>query len=399
MPRKLDDWVQGYQELCAPKQVPPLYAEWAALSTMSSFIQRRYWYYSWGKPTYPTLFVILVGEPAVGKGIAMEPAEDILHELPGQNIAADSMTVAALADEFKDPSNAQNHAKGAKVVECIPVTVISKELQVFLPEYSPSMLGRLISLWDLKGYSERTRKEGEKLYFPNAHLTMIAGTTPSFMASLLPEQAWEGGFMSRCITVYHSDVAERLFQEEAPGKDNMLFENLVNDAKVLMSDMGPMRWAEDAIMRMHEWAKGGRKPVQTHPKMLYYNQRRDWNLQRMSLLYALSRGECETIGVQDFERALNTLVATEEQMVEIFKALKTGGDEQIMKETHHFVLEYWTKKNKPVPKPNVMRFLNARIQSFRAESLLEAMLSAEILESVQVNKTGVCYKPKIVEFN
>lgn len=396
--RKLPDWIEGFQALCAPRKVPPLFSEWAALACMSAFIQRRYWFLSDGRPSYPTLYVLLIGEPAVGKGIAMEPMEEILRELDGVNIAPDSLTVAALCDEFGDEDHKVYHTNGTDMVECNAVSVISKELQVFLPTYDPNILGRLINLWDFKGYSERTRAGKEKKEFPNAHLSLIAGTTPSYMANLLPDQAWEGGFMSRCVPVYCGTVAKRLFREEAESTNTQLFSQLIGDAKQIMDGMGRIRFAPCAMQTITEWHDRDYEPKQNHPKMRYYNERRLWNTLRLSLLYCVSRSG-DQIERQDVERALSLMVNTESQMVELFKALKTGGDEQVMRECHHFVMLEYAKRDKAVPKAKVMRFLTSRVQTFRAEALLDAMVSADIFRVEQVPKVGPCYLPLNPEFD
>lgn len=389
--RKLDDWITGFHEYCQGMKVPYLFSQWAAIVTLGSIMQRRYWITSFGQPQYGALYVIMVGEPSVGKGLAIKPATEILRKLPGMTIATDSMTTAHLGDEFNNSETTVTHIKGATTIECSPIVILAKELKVLMPIYDGALMGRLINVWDFEGYSEGTRKH-QRIDVPNAHASFLAGTTPFDMGNLLPDEAWRGGFMSRCIVAYSGEVPKRYYQREAPNADKDMIEKLVADAKQIMQGLGELYLTDKAILRLNDWIESDCEPKQTHPKMLDYNSRRPANLMRAALISAISRGS-DAIEEADIERILDLLIETEAAMVESFKAMSSGGDQQVMKECYHTIQKAYLKNGAPVRRSVVVNHLSNQVPSFRIESIISAMLGAGLIVQSQEKRKGICYAP------
>ena len=61
-------------------------------------------------------------------------------------------------------------------------------------------------LYDCPPYKERKRGKGIEYELENAQLNLLAGTQPAYLNNLLPEGAWQQGFMSRTIIVYSGEV-------------------------------------------------------------------------------------------------------------------------------------------------------------------------------------------------
>ena len=363
---------------------PSLFAKWAAVSALASIVQRRQWYQFRGLRSYFNLYIILCGPPTAGKGLAMRPIRTVLDELaayPSTHtfIAPDSITAAALADELKDCYSTVMQPAG-DVIEQYPLTILCSELGNFLPEYDKTMLNRLIKLWDGEGYEERRRGAGKKLSIPTAHLNFIAGTTPAFLSSTLPDGAWEEGFMSRTVIVYHGDESRNEFFEEASDDNKAAREEVVEIARAISDRTGRVRWSEEAIKLINAWLKGGCKPVPTHPKLHYYNGRRPTNLLKLCGLSAISRGS-QVVEEEDFRRMMDLLVETESHLADVFKAMRTGGDQQVMKEAWHFLYELKAKQPmKPIHKSVLFRFLQERVPAHNVERIISIMQQAGLLK-------------------
>lgn len=78
LPDLIESWIAYMDGLPTNK----LFAEWAAVFLVSAALTRRVWVRtSEGMPpTYPNLYVALVGPPGSGKDIAINPVAKLLRE-------------------------------------------------------------------------------------------------------------------------------------------------------------------------------------------------------------------------------------------------------------------------------------------------------------------------------
>jgi hypothetical protein len=344
-----------------------------------------------GECVYPNLYIILCGMAAAGKGVALGPAARLLQTLPDHHLAPSSTTAAALADELEDAvvhivdfANGNTQYNG--------LTVMSNELGVFIPTYDNVMLSMLTDVYDGKGYSERRRGRGKRLEIPGAHLSIIGGTTPSYIGTTLPEAAWEQGFTSRTIMIYDDPQDAVAIEEELGGTNDDLFKALELDLQELTAEVGRVRWDKEALDHFNKWYTGGGNPRPTHPRLNTYNGRRHYNLMKMCLIFAVSRG-AKTIAKIDVELALDLLLETEHEMPNIFKAMRTSTDSGILDEAWHFIQSAWSKKQAPIPEALFTQFMMGRAPGYAVAGLIDNMVTAKLVKRVDVAKVGVCYVP------
>ena len=220
----LPDWMAGfYTLLLEKKNAPPLFAKWAAAFVIGAAVQRKVWSFSLGEKIYPNLYVFLCGPSGTGKGNVIVPSHRLLSQMPGHFIAPASITTAALVDEFLDFEVAFVTKDGTGY-QYNAVTVLSRELAVFLPAYETSTHAFLTDVFDGQGYDERRRHGPHKgrVEIPNAHLALMAGTTPEYLSNMLPDGAWSEGFMSRVILAYSGAQPVTPLFEQFEDADNSL---------------------------------------------------------------------------------------------------------------------------------------------------------------------------------
>ena len=98
-----------------------------------------------------------------------------------------------------------------------------------------------------------------------------------------------------------------------------------------------------------------------HPKMNHYNSRRWYHLIKLMMLSSIARGDDMVVEEADFVRALTWLEEAESTMPEIFKAMSTGGDSQVIREAWHFLYEITVKTKSPVPEQRLYAHLAQRV--------------------------------------
>jgi hypothetical protein len=345
------DWIAAFYTLLEEQHAPPLFAKWAGVYAIGAAVQRKVWLSSRGQRVYPNFYIALVGPSGTGKGVTLAPLAHILAELPQQHIAPASITSAGLVDELKD-ADVSLISRTGKAYQYNALTIISRELGVFLPAYDLEMLSRLTDLYDGHGYAERRRGAGKRLEIPNAHLSLIGGTTPAYLANTLPEGSWGEGFMSRMVLAYSGQLERREIVEELAEENTTLYDALVDDLILIGEREGQINWDKEALAAFNKWYTGGMKPVPTHPKLLTYCERRHYNVWKLALVHCLSRGG-RSISLDDFQCSLDLLLETEAVMPDTFKAMKQGGD----------------------------------------QAAIQVMVQAGIIRPREVLKIGTCYEP------
>lgn len=366
-------WFDEYLAACEHDNTSPLYKRFAAVFTLAAAVQRRCYLMSLNDRIYLNLFVLLVGPSAAGKGVAMKTPFFLLREIDQQHLAPASVTTAALADELEDALTTFTPRSGAPF-QYNALTVLAREFGVFLPSYDPQMMNTLQDLFDNYGYEERRRGKGKKLEIPKAMLNLLGGCTPAYLANTLPEGAWSEGLMSRMITVYSGPMPFREIVEEINVTTSL--SACRKQLERLTMRSGRIEWTAPALKALNDWNRKGRKPFSPHPKLVTYESRRNYNAMKISALSAIANDRGQ-IMEDDLHFALNLLFAAEEMMPEAFKAMRNGGEAEVVKELLHFMAVKYAKTGKGVSRHTIMQFLIDKLPSWRIEPLLNTLQSGK----------------------
>jgi len=390
------DWVDLFVEQTDQISSPVLFRKWAAIYTIAATLERKVWVRTARSNVYPNMYIILVAPPGVGKTEVTWRARDLLSSLEDHQLASTSVTKASLIDELaaatrrwviSSPKPGQNPVDSFNsLILCI------NELGVLIPAYENEFMNTLTDLWDGKGYSEsrRTTKVTHKIDKPQ--LNMIAGCTPSYLVHVLPEGAWDQGFLSRTMLIYSGDSQKRsLFAETSI--DQQEWDHLQTALEAISAFYGEMNWEQAAAEKMDAFHLSDGEPKPNHPKLLSYTIRRTVHLIKLCMVASVSRGDDLTIREADFNRAFGWLIEAETQMPEIFKAMSSGGTASVMDDTWHFIYEIYMKENKPIMKHRIIQFLLERVPAHNVETTLDMMVQANLIER-SLEKAGPAYKPK-----
>ncbi len=367
---------------------PDIFKKWAAISTISSALERRVWLNLSGGKIYPNMFVFLVANPGVGKDQALMPARELLESSGSVNLAPTSMTgkgmIDTLADakimkEFVDPETKSK--------------VFYQSITICVPEF-----GTLLSKHDLEFLSiindayncgpairERLRSQKDELVIRNPHISIVAGTQPQYISTLFPEEAWGMGFFARVIMVYHDKaIKSDLFSGGIFNKNpqyDQLKKDLISDLKTINKMAGPMDVSLEAQEAINVWNKETSDTDQpTHPKLVHYNTRRIMHLLKLCMVLAASKGSMK-IELSDWETAIQTLYQAEDRMPEVFKEMTNTGSKQIIDQAYYFILKaYNASGKKPVAEHRVIQFLVSHVPAHQVNYTLEAMLRSEVIK-------------------
>lgn len=398
MSRKYKSFVDGFLRYTEGRGSPAIYRKWTAIFLVSAALERKAWITTAKGVLYANQYIFLIGPAGVGKSLCTALSYDLLSTIRTPespiHVAPTSVTKASLADAINKAER-----RIVKLNENPPITafnslqIIANELGVFLPAWDGDFMSTLTDLWDNGRYHETRRTSKIEINIPKAQLNLLSATTPAYLNSLLPEGAWEFGFMSRVINIYsgeteYTDIFAELDSDGASYKDLSL------DLTDIYNIWGEFTIHEDVKETINAWARRGFPPRPDHPKLTNYITRRLAHLLKLCVVASAASSSNRQITLEHYAEALDWLVEAESYMPDIFKALKVGGDARSIEECWHFAYQYFMKHKTPVPEHLIITYLGERVPAHSVDRILDVMVRAQLLSKKFMNN-GQGYEPKV----
>lgn len=254
-------------------------------------------------------------------------------------------------------------------------------------------MNTLTDLWDCKRYAETRRTKSISINLKAPQLNLLSATTPAYLTTLLPEGAWEQGFMSRTLMVYSGEVIHgNIFGEVR--HDEPLWQKLVHDLSCIYKLFGELTVSEDTREALNAWSRAGGQPAPDHPKLIGYNTRRVAHLLKLCMVAAVASDDEKIVSLDHFSEALDWLTELEAFMPDIFKSMRGGGDATAIEECWHYCYHQYMRKKEPVSEHLVYAFLQERVPVHNIERLIEVMTRAKLLEKQFTSAGTTGYTPK-----
>lgn len=390
--RKLKSWIASFEEYMQAGSTPEIFRRWSGISTIAGALEQKTWVTTMGENLFPNLYVIIVAPAGVGKTFVTKSVWRLWSTLEGHHLASSSLTSASLADELR---HAQRNITlpQSPPIQFHSLKICANEMQVLIPAYDFDFMGKLTDIYDGHPYSERRRKEDNSFFVKHPQINMLAATTPKYLNSVIPEAAWDQGFMSRCILVFHGEQERRSLFAAKKG-DEKLWKDLAADLASIGNLYGQMIFTDDAADSVDAWYLEGCPPAPDHPRLSSYQTRRHANILKLMQVSCADRGDDRVIEKIDFERALTWLFEAEMAMPEIFKAMSASGDGRILEDCHHAMWSVFLKTGStPIPKKMVYLFLQKRLPAYAVEGAIKSMEASGMMKAKTVPPYGTCYVP------
>ncbi len=347
-----------------------------------------------GSNLYPNMYVLLVADPGVGKGEVTWRIREMWKNLEDHFVASSSVTKASMMDELAAANRRWiTHELLNPVEHFNSLLLCINELGVLLPSYENEFMNILTDLWDCKDYSESRRNRNiEPISISNVQLNMLAACTPSYLMHLMPEGAWDQGFISRTLLIFSGERQIRsLFAdyEMDPAENEFLQEQLACISNIY----GAITFTEESAKLIDYFHMEGNVVSQpTHPKLHSYAVRRTVHLLKLCMVVAISRSNELIIRPEDYQRALDWLIEAERFMPDIFKAMATGGSGKVMEEAWYFIFTMHAKEQKPILEHRLIQFLQERVPVHNIKNTIDMMEKGRMIER-RLLTVGTAYIP------
>lgn len=400
--RKLPSWIKGFLEYTDTLPSPEIFRLWSAISCIAMALERKVWLNTgYGVNLYPNLYVMLVAPPGVGKTAMTSTVTRFLTKIESPeghmiHLAPASTTSAAIIDDLREATRTfvkfdHPDINGAYTYNSL--AVVSNELSVLIPEYDTSMMAKLTDIYDGFPYGERRRTKDLNFKIESPQFNLLVPTTPSYLTGMLPEGAWDQGFLSRTFVVYSGETNIRPLFSSSKLRD-ALERDLINDLNSIFELFGEMTVTEEAKSALQAWHMKGGPPAPDHPRLINYNTRRTMHLLKLSMISSVANESDLVIREEHVSEALDWLLAMEFFLPDIFKAMVNNGDSKAIDEAWHFCYQAYMKENKPIAEMRLIQFLQNRVPIHSVMRMLEVMIKAELIIPEMVKGVGMAYKPR-----
>lgn len=338
MGRHYEDFLTAYIKYTSKTEPPSNFHIWSCLSAIAGCLQRKV-YLNWGfKTLYPNMYVVLVGPSGCRKGTAMGITKDLLQNIGGLVMTSESVTREALIRDMRD--NVQTFmdpSTGIPKFHC-SITIQSEELSVFLGQQDVKFLSNLTDWFDCHDqWTYRTKGSGtDKL--TGMCVNLLGATAPDWLRSILPQEAFGGGFTSRIIFVVEDQKKQIVPDPRVEQEILQMRPALINDLEQISLMAGEMFFANETMEFYKQWYTAQSKsPAIKDPHFAGYCERRAMHALKLSMVCSASRSSDKIITELDFKRAVRLLESVEPKMPRAFMGLGKAKHSEIAAQLFDFL--------------------------------------------------------------
>lgn len=306
-------------EYTAKSESPESYHRWCAMSIIASAVRRQVWIDMGFFRVYPNMYIVLVGPPGrCRKSVAINTATNLIQGLSDIRVSADAITREALIRAIK-LSETQTEI-GNKIYMHSSITIISKELSVFLGTNNSDLLSLLTDLYDNPDMWEYRTKNSGIDTITNVWLNKLAASTPAWLVGSVPLSAIGGGYTSRVIFVVEHDVRHKIAIPTLSKNEQILKHNLIADLEDISLTRGEFNLTSGAKEMYEKWYMDQGESIEQDARFWGYYERRHIHLLKIATIVAISSNSQGIVDEEHLIRATNYLYSIEPNMKEAFGA-------------------------------------------------------------------------------
>lgn len=253
MKRKLPNWITGLLQYVEDTEASRSFWLWGGLFTISSALQRKVWLPYGLSTVYPNLYVLIIARPGERKAGPAELAKVLLESI-NTPVSVDSTSKRALTKELAKSAETNQFAHpDGRPRRIASLAVVSKELSSLLAIEPKVMIEALTDLYDSHDvWKYNTSDKGHDFLY-NVYITLLACSTPTWIANNLPRESIGGGFTSRNVIVPEQGRYKEIAWPSKP--DPKLFKDLVYDLAGIANIIGEFTVTPEAREFFDTWYK------------------------------------------------------------------------------------------------------------------------------------------------
>jgi hypothetical protein len=326
------DWLKEYIRLFTTTTISPEhYHFWVGATCIASTLKRNVWISGIERIVeewrlFPNLFVVLVGRPGIGKGVAMTPGISLLKKAGTANILSDRITMEYVLEKLSkgfpkiyQSSNGTGppSGQGIKLGTESSALLISTELSVFIAA-SQFSITCLTDLWDSKEgvYQYGTRGKGE-WNINEPIVSLIGGSAQNFLVKSIPADAVGGGFTRRVNFVLATERAPLpVVKTPLVSKDA-----LVEDLRHISQIRGQFTLTPAALQLLRDYYGTCDADDFDDEASAVYKASKWANAGKLAEIISISRDDSLVITEEDFQAGIDKVEEVAKNIKIVFRAV------------------------------------------------------------------------------
>jgi chaperonin cofactor prefoldin len=289
---------------------------WCAVSAIAGALGRKVWINQHSFNWYPNHYIFFVGPPdVISKSTTVKLAMSLLKRVPGFTLGPTSCSWQALVETMVKEHEMDYDLGNGQITKLAACTVSSTELGNFLKVKDGEFLDTMISLWDGDTIDKKLIKDGGSVYIENPLLNLNGCTTPSWMASNIPEHMLEGGLLSRVIFVYGDKIDHPVAYPADNIPDDILGDenNLVLDLTAIGKLKGAMTLSPEAKKWATLWYNNMKlKAGDSSEQLRGHLTRKQTHVHKLAMVLSVARSNSLIIDLEDIKRAVEEIEKLED---------------------------------------------------------------------------------------
>ena len=382
MSRLLPDFLDSFMDWTEGSPSPDRFRRWAGLSCISAALKRSVYTRIVRKTQYANLYIILVGHPGSGKGVAMGYQKELIRPVKTIHLTPAAVTKRSFVRAVEETKDTITDILTGKTETVCAITGCIDELGTFIQENDIPFMEVLADLYDnpiVWDYS--TQHVGEHK-LEGATFNFIAGTQPRYIGRAFTNDALEMGFPARLIMVYAEPVGKvaSLFADEEVDEERLLLEKrLVHDLELISQIRGRYVWEDEAAVALEAWYQDDMPPIPADSRFEHYNTRRLAHTTKLCMILAASTSNELSLTVRDFERARAVLLEAETYMPKALSRMGANPLRQHMLNAVGAIKIYYTRQGRGMPEHILRSTLGTNISpQYMAQTINELVLQKAI---------------------
>lgn len=372
MSRLAHNWLHSFVAYTDPIESPVRFRLWTAIATIAATLERRTWTVIKARPLYPNQYVILVGGPGVGKSNAITEGSNFMRRLK-LHIPAVAITKEKLFILMSEKYTRQV-INGVNLEITSPITIVSNEFGVTLRKTDADFMTVLTDMWDAPHSFDYDTKSGGPVHIENPMVNLLAGTTPTWIASNLPAYAFEMGFAARLFFVFESTPIRSPLNRVA-SMNPELEEALARDLKEVFDLRGEFVWTDEAFDHLEAWYNEGMLPIPQETLLQNYVVRRLPHLGKIAMAVSAAKRSDLMITLEDVVDAQQYMLDAETVMGTALEAVGQNPYNTAVRQA----IKYVEAATKPVPDYELIRQLTSHIHPSHMTAVLETLVSSRMV--------------------
>lgn len=308
--RKLDNWLDAYLVYTAEQESPEVFHLWCGLSAVAGALGRKCFFDMEYFNIYPNLYVVIVSPAGrCKKSTAMRMARQQLGTVPDINFTVDSTTrerlILDMAASYKDGQSA--------------MTAYSSEFATMLTSSGMDMVAFLTDIFDSPNEWTHKTKSGGTNKIKSPCLNLIAGTTPSWIATAMPLDTVGIGLTSRIVFVYSDTPRVKPPRPKLSAAQKQLLPLLEHDINQIAAISGQYEFdSEETGLAYDEWYMSRIQSATQDDRLAGYYERKPTHLIKTCMAIAACKRDATIITGEDLQQGLQLLGDLEPSMQQVF---------------------------------------------------------------------------------